>query len=170
MLSEIETVLAALNEARVRFLVVGGVAVVLHGRLRVTADLDLVVQLERGNVERAMSALERIDFRPRAPVALASFADESVRRGWVEQKHLTVLSRWSPSHAGFEVDVFVSEPFNFEEVYSRAVRAPVRSTHALIPAIDDLIAMKRAVGRAQDLDDAAALQALRDGAPPGDPS
>jgi hypothetical protein len=49
----LECTLAALEEAQVRYLVVGGVAVVLHGHLRVTADLDLVVQLTPDNVERA---------------------------------------------------------------------------------------------------------------------
>jgi hypothetical protein len=43
----IEQVLAALNAENVRYLVVGGVAVVLHGHLRTTADLDLVVELKR---------------------------------------------------------------------------------------------------------------------------
>jgi hypothetical protein len=46
----LERVLKALNEADVRYLVVGGVAVVLHGHLRTTADLDLAVELERDNV------------------------------------------------------------------------------------------------------------------------
>lgn len=47
MTGEIEQVSEALNRARVRYLVVGGVAVALHGYLRTTADLDLVVQLSR---------------------------------------------------------------------------------------------------------------------------
>jgi hypothetical protein len=150
MLSEIEMVLAALDHARVRYLVVGSVAVVLHGRLRIAAEADLEVQVERASIERALSVLERIGFRPRAPMS----------------------SLWNPAHPGFEVDVSVYEPFGFEALYGRAVRAQALSSHALIPAIDDLIAMKRAEGRAQGLDDAAALQSLRDSAgstPSGDP-
>ena len=54
MTGAIERVLAALNAAEVRYLVVGGVAVVLHGYLRTTADLDLVVELETDNVLRAV--------------------------------------------------------------------------------------------------------------------
>jgi predicted nucleotidyltransferase len=53
----IEHVLAALNDAGVRYLIVGGVAVVLHGHLRATADLDLVVRLEDDNARRAVEAL-----------------------------------------------------------------------------------------------------------------
>ena len=43
MVGAIEQVLSALNASRVRYLVVGGVAVVLHGHLRATADLDLSI-------------------------------------------------------------------------------------------------------------------------------
>jgi hypothetical protein len=59
-------ILAALNEARVRYVVVGGVAVVLHGHLRFTADLDLVLALDRDNVLAALAALQGLGFRPRA--------------------------------------------------------------------------------------------------------
>jgi hypothetical protein len=166
MLATIEAILAALNEAGVRYLVVGGVAVVLHGELRITADLDLVVQLDFDNASRTMTTLERLGFRPRAPVTGTAFADASVRKSWIEQKGLTVFSLWSPAHPGFELDLFVSEPFDFDAVYGRALRVPVRATYAVVLSIDDLIAMKRAVGRGRDLDDVAALEALRDRRPP----
>jgi len=58
MVGESEAILDALNQARMRYLVVGGVAVVLHGHLRITADLDLIIHLERDNVLRAMRALQ----------------------------------------------------------------------------------------------------------------
>jgi hypothetical protein len=54
MVGEIEGILDALNQARVRYLIVGGVADVLHGYLRTTADLDLIIQLDRDNVLRAI--------------------------------------------------------------------------------------------------------------------
>ena len=95
MVGDIERVLDALNAAGVRYLVVGGVAVVLHGHLRTTADLDLVVQLDRDNVLRAMRALTGLGYRPRAPVAAEAFADEEVRESWVRDKGLTVFSLWS---------------------------------------------------------------------------
>ncbi|MFL6202931.1 MAG: hypothetical protein ACJ76J_27505 [Thermoanaerobaculia bacterium] len=51
----------------------------LHGYLRTTLDLDLVVQLERDNVERALSALAELGFQPQAPVPLGAFADPEIR-------------------------------------------------------------------------------------------
>lgn len=70
-MGELERVLSALDAAGVRYLVVGGVAVVLHGHPRMTADLDLVLELAPENV-RAAFAAPPFDFemaRARALVA-----------------------------------------------------------------------------------------------------
>lgn len=156
----IEQVLAALNAAEVRYLVVGGVAVVLHGHLRTTADLALVVALDEGNAVRAIGALESLGFRPRAPVPAVMFADARARAGWIEEKGLTVFSLASDRVAGLEVDLFVKEPFDFEEAYSRSVTVRLDATTARIAALADLVAMKRAAGRPIDHADADALEAI----------
>jgi hypothetical protein len=161
MIGEIEGVLEALNRAHVRYLVVGGVAVVLHGYLRTTADLDLVVQLERENVLRAIDALTGLGYRPRVPVAPASFADAEIRRQWIREKNLTVFSMWSSAHPALEVDLFVEEPFDFDQVYSRALRVPLERIEATVVALDDLLDLKRRAGRPVDQQDVTALESLR---------
>ncbi|MBD3160507.1 MAG: hypothetical protein GF346_00175 [Candidatus Eisenbacteria bacterium] len=161
MVGEIEEVLEALNRANVRYLVVGGVAVVLHGYLRTTADLDLVVQLERENTLRAIEALTRLGYRSRTPVDPASLADAETRAQWVREKNLRVFSMWSPSHPGFEVDLFVEEPFDFEEVYGRSLHVPLERIEATVVALDDLVAMKKRAGRPLDQQDVQALDSLR---------
>jgi len=57
---DIRTIFRALNDADVHYLIVGGLAVVAHGYVRFTQDIDLVIQLERENVLRAMNALTAI--------------------------------------------------------------------------------------------------------------
>ena len=158
MVGEIESILEALNQARVRYLVVGGVAVVLHGYLRTTADLDLIIQLDRDNVLRALRALQGHHYRPRAPVAVEEFAEQQVREQWIREKGLAVFTLWSPTHPTLEIDLFASEPFDFDTVYARALRVPLEKTEATVIALEDLIALKRRVGRTRDLDDIAALE------------
>lgn len=160
MSGRVEWVLASLEQARVRYLVVGGVAVVLHGYLRTTLDLDLVLQLEQTNVERALEALAGLGFQPQAPVPLSSFADPQIRETWLREKNMTVFSLWHPEHLGFAVDLFVQEPFDFDAVYRRALRVPLQTTEATVVSREDLVAMKRAAGRALDLDDVTALSEL----------
>jgi len=159
----LEQVLAALETERVRYLVVGGVAVVLHGHLRTTADLDLVVELAPENARRAISALAKLGFRPRAPVAAEQFLDPRIRQSWIEEKGLTVFSLWSDRLPDVEVDLFVKEPFEFEPVYARAVRVPLDTTTVSVVSLEDLIALKRATARPIDLADVEALRAIASG-------
>lgn len=167
MVGEIETVLEALHRAHVRYLVVGGVAVVLHGYLRTTADLDLVIQMDRENILRAIEALTGIGYRPRVPVDPESLADAEVRRQWIRDKGLMVFSLWSSAHPGLEVDLFVEEPFDFDQVYSRALRVPLERVEITLIALDDLLDLKRRAGRPLDLQDVAALESIRTEAEPG---
>lgn len=93
MAGEIEKVLGALGRADVRYLVVDGVAVVLHGRLRATADLDLVIQLAPENVRRAVGALAALGHVPRAPVRGEALADPDERARWIALSDLIALKR-----------------------------------------------------------------------------
>ena len=161
MFEEIEAVTKALNAAQVRYLVVGGVAVVLHGYLRTTGDLDLVIQLEHTNLSRALEALQSLGFRPKAPVRFSDFANSETRQSWITTKGLTVLSLASPRLPAFEVDLFASEPFDFDSVYARAADVKLDHVAVRVIGLDDLIDLKLRVGRPQDTTDVAALQAVR---------
>ena len=151
----------ALEDAEVRYLVVGGVAVVLHGYPRFTADLDLVVELTASNASAAIAALQTLGYRPRAPVRAEDFADHDSRASWREEKGLTVFSLWSPSYPGTEVDLFVEEPFDFGDAWSRRLDALLDDgTTVHVVGMDDLRALKARVGRPKDVDDIAQLDAI----------
>ncbi len=161
-MSDLEEILTALANSGARYLVVGGVAVVLHGHPRFTADLDVAAQMDRENLERLIDALEALDYRPRAPVPARDFTDEKIREGWIRDKGLVVFSLSSPRFPATEVDLFVREPFDFETAYSRALHVDLAGTAVTVASIPDLIEIKRAAGRPQDLQDVAALLAIQD--------
>lgn len=160
MVGDIERVLLALNRENVRYLVAGGVAVVLHGYLRTTADLDLIVHLESENVLRALRALASLGYRPRAPVAAEDFAEASIRESWIREKNLQVFSFWSNDHPGLEVDLFVREPFDFDAAYTSTEEIRLERTVVRVVPRQLLIEMKRTAGRPRDLEDVEALEAL----------
>lgn len=163
MKGDIEWTLRALNEANVRYLVIGGVAVVLHGFLRTTKDLALVIHLDPENLRRGLAALADLGFQPVVPVPLAAFADPAIRETWIREKNLVVFSLRHPGRYGFQVDLLAAEPFDFEEVYARALRVPLERTDAVEIAASDLIALKRQAGRSQDMADIEALEDLEKG-------
>jgi hypothetical protein len=97
--------------------------VVLHGYPRFTADVDLVLELTQANASAAIAALQTLGYRPRAPVRAKDFANDDIRATWREEKGLTVFSLWSPNHPATEVGLFVEEPFDFSEAWSRRLDA-----------------------------------------------
>lgn len=158
----VELIVQALNAARVRYLIAGGLAVVAHGYVRFTADVDLLLDLEPENLRRAIVAFDELGYRPRAPVALEEFADPAKRTAWVREKGLTVFSLYSPEHPTTEVDLFVTAPLDFEPAYARGVRMEVASgVTATFVSFDDLIILKKQAGRPQDTIDIQRLEALR---------
>ena len=157
----LEEIFSVIAQSGARYLVVGGVAVVLHGHPRFTADLDLAVQLDRDNVLRLITALKELDYRPRAPVEAEALADASTRESWIRDKGLVVFSLHSPRFPATEIDLFVEEPFDFDEAYGRAFRADMNGTIVPVASIADLIAIKRVAGRTRDLEDIAALEAIQ---------
>src|SRR4051794_24347623 len=167
MFADIELLLMALTDAGVRYVVVGGVAVVLHGYLRATADLDLVLGMDQRNIETALRTFDRLGFHPRAPVPLHAFGDETERRRWIDEKNLQVFSLWHSKMPGFEIDLFVEPPLPFDDLYSRSIAVELGKTTASLASIDDLIVMKRAAGRPRDLEDIEALLRLKEASDDG---
>jgi predicted nucleotidyltransferase len=158
----IDSVLAALDDSGVRFVVVGGVAVVLHGHTRSTVDLDLVVDLASDDAVLAIEALSDAGLEPRLPVDARDFADEAIRRSWIEERGLQVFTMLDPEGL-LLVDVFAESPIPFEDLLRESKAVDLDGHEIHIASIDHLIAMKRAAGRAQDVADIEALESLRDG-------
>ena len=163
MKGDIERILGALNQAGARYLVVGGVAVVMHGFLRTTRDLDLVIQLDPVNLQKGLQALKNLGYQAVVPVPLDALADPVTRKSWIREKNMVVFSLWHPDKSGFQIDLFAEEPFDFAEVYARALRVPLDQTEAIVISAQDLIALKRQAGRPQDLADIEALRRLEKG-------
>ena len=72
-----------------------------------------------------------------------------------------VFSMTDPDDPVRRVDLFVKSPFPFEDFWARAVEVQLEGIRVRIAAIDDLIAMKRSAGRAQDLIDVEVLESIQ---------
>lgn len=150
-----------LNEKHLDYAVVGGVALVLHGVVRVTADLDLVVALERENLERLLSAMKELGYRPRIPVSPEALLEPENRALWIAEKNMEVFSFYDPAKPLALVDIIIREELGYREIRQHAVLVPVDGLQVPVVAVDDLIALKRIAGRPQDLEDIKALEAKK---------
>lgn len=158
----IEAVIAALNAAEVRYLIAGGLAVVAHGYLRTTKDLDIVLALDRENAGRGVRCLAALGFRPTVPVPIDDFAEELKREEWAREKDATVLRLYSDEHRSLPIDLFMREPFDFGRAYRDALQEEIAPGQiAWFVSLADLLAMKRAAGRPQDLADVRQLEEIQ---------
>lgn len=150
-LASFEAIVRALNAAGVRYLIAGGLAVNAHGYLRFTKDADFVIQLAPDNIKRTFAALETLGYKSLVPVTADQFADRPTREGWIRDKGMQVLQLWSDRHRETPIDIFVHEPFPFDEEFSNALVKPLYgSIEVRFVSIPTLIRMKEAAGRAQD--------------------
>jgi hypothetical protein len=161
-LHSIETIIRALHQEKVEFLIVGGLAVNAHGYQRSTADVDLVVGLEPENVLRGFRALRNAGYQFSLPITPEQFADPEQRQRWMHEKNMVVLKLWSEQHRSTPIDIFVYEPFDFRREYESAVWLELEPG-LRIPFIrlETLMIMKQATGRTQDQADVEALAEIQ---------
>jgi hypothetical protein len=159
----LELIVNSLNRHQVKYLVAGGLAVVAHGYVRFTADIDIILAMDSPNLANAVVALKELHYQPRAPVEFERFIDSVQRRNWIEEKGLTVFSLFSPSHPATEIDLFVDPPLVFTDAYARATTMEIApGIAATFCSFEDLIELKSQAARPRDLDDIAKLRAIRE--------
>ena len=154
----VREVTRALDEAGVPYCIVGGLAVNLHGIPRTTFDVDVVVPREAGPLRACREALEGLGLRARLPVALESLAGESDEL--LRARNLVAYTFTDPTNPLREVDVLVASPISGRELVSRAIVRESAELAVRVACVADLVALKRAAGRAQDLADLRHLERL----------
>lgn len=156
-----ERVFHALEGAQVRYLVVGDVAAVAHGVMRLTNDLDLVLAFEEENLIRGIRALEAIGFKARLPVTAEAFAQDENRRRWAIEKNMIVFQMALFEADDLPIDIFIEPPFDVEQELARAPRFEL-APGLQVPVVhaQQLIAMKQRAGRPCDVEDVETLKRL----------
>jgi len=151
----------ALNHANLRYVVVGGLATVLHGHARLTVDIDLMVDLAPDHAEKVIATLTKLGLVPQLPVDPSDFANSQIRQAWNEEKGMQVFSMIDPANPLRIVDLFVKHPIPFEDLWTRSKIIHVESTSIRIASLSDLIHLKRLAGRPQDLADLEKLEQIQ---------
>jgi hypothetical protein len=153
-------ILRKLVAAGVDFVIIGAIAVIMHGYPRLTRDLDIAFAYDRQNLEALGRVLVDLEARLRGVGTEVPFTpDERTLRG-IELLTLETPAGW------FDVHRLPQGVSSYESLRRNAERVPLEDFTVLVASPDDLIAMKEAAGRPEDHADIAALEAikrLRDG-------
>jgi hypothetical protein len=127
----------------VRYIVIGGIAAILHGVPRATFDLDILIKATPQNVHRLLDALIDVKFG----TALLTTAEE------VLNHEISIFQD------RVRIDVQIRTPgLNFENVWQKRVTMTYQNQEFYILSKDDLIVSKMAAGRAIDLSDVNLLR------------
>ena len=155
-----ENVFSALQQNSIRYAVAGGVALVLHGVVRFTADLDLIVDLEPDNLKRFIHAMDELGCVPRNPVKAEELLDPAARIRWKREKGMEVFSFVDPGQPMTLIDVFIEEKIPFGEVMKELVRVSAKGIAIPVVSLAHLKRLKKAAGRPQDVADIEAIESL----------
>jgi predicted nucleotidyltransferase len=150
-----QEILRALDENGVRYVLIGGLAAVLHGAPHVTTDVDIVPEEDLRNLERLSSALKQLNARIRVPGQPDGVPfDHSA-------ESLARVRVWNLTTALGDLDVtFVpSGTRGYEDLKRDAERLSVRGVEVPVASLADVIRSKEAAGRARDR---AVLPTLRE--------
>lgn len=143
MLNHLQNVFASFQSHDVRYVVIGGIAAVLHGVPRATFDLDILIEPTAANAERLLQALRQAGF---------GTADLVDAQG-ILANEITVFND------RVRIDVLTSTPgLAFHDAWNRRETMDFQEQKFYVASRRDLIASKRAAGRPRDLEDVRVLE------------
>lgn len=144
-----EKLLVLLADAKVRFVLVGGVAVTLHGYVRLTEDLDILVDGSRPNIERLLEALADYGEGFARELSSDDFSDEEGAVRIVEESEMS------------QIDIFTRMTgLHYEDLMADAETLHLAGRSIRFASKASLILLKERSTREKDQHDVAALRQL----------
>ena len=163
---KIADLLETLSEARVDYVLVGGLAVQLHGYMRSTFDIDLVLAMNDENLCRFIEVAKRLEMKPVIPVDIDALRDSWQIEQWHREKGMLAFALRELRAGGNVIDVLVRPEISYERLLEDAVAAELSGNTVRIASIDHLVLMKRAANRPKDRLDIEALEKILRGEDP----
>ena len=155
-----EEILRAFQKQKVKYVIVGGIAVNLLGSMRSTADLDILVEMSDNNLEKIVKILKSRGYRVKQPVDPMRIVDRKTREDWIKNKHMKAFNFYKEDKLK-EVDIIIESPVSFEEARKSVIRIKVDDLTLPVISTNNLIKMKRRTGRAIDKLDIEELKKIK---------
>jgi hypothetical protein len=158
--------LQSLSDGQVQYVLIGGLAVQLHGFLRSTFDIDLVLAMNDENLVRFIAVAKQYGLVPVVPVPIDTLRNASQIEQWHREKGMLAFALREPHTGGSVVDILVRPEVPFDTLMANAVEGKLFARQVWIASIDDLLTMKRSANRPKDQLDVVALEKIKRGEDP----
>lgn len=155
-----EEILREFQKQKVKYILVGGIAVNLLGSLRNTADLDILVEMSDENLAKVVGILKKKGYGVKQPVDPMGIADRKTRKDWIHNKHMKAFNFYKYDELK-EVDIIIDSPVSYKKASKNAVKIKSGKITLLVISIDDLIKMKKDTGRGIDQLDVEQLRRIK---------
>ena len=158
--------LQSLAQAKVQYVLVGGLAVQLHGFMRSTFDIDLVLAMDDENINRFITVAKAYGLVPVMPVSIDSLRNTVQLEQWYQEKGMLAFALREPHIGGSVVDILVRPDVPFDTLVTNAIVGELFALQVRIASIEDLLIMKRIANRPKDQLDIVALEKIKRGDDP----
>jgi hypothetical protein len=155
---DVERLLAALDRADIRFVVIGGFAVGAHGYLRATKDLDIVPDPQPENLKRLASVL--VDLNA-SVLGMEEFSEEEFVQPDAASLEMGGNFVLTTRHGRLDIMQIIGPDFEYADLAAAAVEDEVFGHRVHFCGYGHLVAMKEAAGRPEDLLDLERLREAR---------
>lgn len=135
----------SLNEHNVRFVIIGAVAVIAHGHVRTTQDIDIFAEPTKENMTRTLNALKETGYDIQDVTV-----DEALQKKLLFRDYI-LRTDIHPSVVGID----------FETLWQNKIKLYFHEEEVYFASLDDLIKMKKAAGRPRDLEDLRYLEEIK---------
>ncbi|MDI6736682.1 MAG: hypothetical protein QME42_10925 [bacterium] len=146
-------IITAFNKKQIKYIIVGGMAINLHGIPRMTYDIDLILDLEDDNLTKFLNLLKEWGFKPKVPVDIMDFANKEKRDDWIKNKNMKAFNLINPDWAMSEIDVIINTPIDYKKGIKNVNYISLGNISVPTISIGDLIKMKQVTDRRQDAAD-----------------
>ncbi len=156
-----------LNTHQVRYVICGGLAVNLHGVPRMTADIDIILDLVEDNLLQFEKCVEALNYKVGVPVKITELSNELAKKNLITSKNLIALSYFNFDRNMLALDVLIDFPVPFDELWKNKITRAEGNISLNVVSLAHLIALKEFSNRAQDKQDVYYLSKIKNGSKPG---
>lgn len=141
------------EQSKLKYVVIGGYALALHGIVRATMDVDLVLNITLNDFTLAENLLEKMGLQSRIPVRAQDII--KMRKEYIENRNLLAWSFVDYKDPSRQVDILITK--DFKEIDK--LKISVGGRKIVVASLKELLKMKIQSGRPQDLVDAQSIRA-----------
>lgn len=155
-----EDILRDFQKQKVKYVLVGGIAVNLLGSMRTTADMDILVEMSDSNLAKVVRILTRRGYTVKQPVNPMGIADAKIRKEWIEKKHMKAFNFYKNNELK-EVDIIIDSPVSYRQAKNDALIITAGGLKISVISLANLIKMKKNTGRPIDRLDVEELRRIK---------